>query len=61
MNDGLVVELDVFSGKNNGLVIAEVEFETQEQAELFQKPDWFGKEVTNDLAYRNSNLSKPAK
>lgn len=55
--DGLTAEVDVFEGSLNGLIFAEVEFETVEQAKSFVAPSWFGKDVTYDKHYHNSNLS----
>lgn len=49
-------EIDEFFGENDGLVIAEVEL--QSKNEDFNKPDWLGKEVTGDIRYYNSQLSK---
>jgi len=49
-------EVDEFFGDNHGLIIAEVEL-TGEQ-ESFLKPDWLGKEVTGEIKYYNSQLSK---
>ncbi len=49
-------EVDEFFNLNEGLIIAEVELNSED--EIFQKPDWLGKEVTGDLKYYNSNLSK---
>ena len=54
----LTVELDVFEGKFDGLVLAEVEFETEEDAGKFQAPDWFGEDVTFSGEYQNSRLSR---
>ncbi len=51
------VELDIFEGVHKGLVLAEVEFETKEQAEEFVAPGWFGEEVTFTARYHNSTLS----
>ncbi|MEE1030910.1 MAG: CYTH domain-containing protein [Ruminococcus sp.] len=56
--DGLTIELDVFHGKHEGLILAEVEFPTVEIAEGYQQPEWFGEEVTFSDKYHNSNLSK---
>lgn len=53
----LTIELDVFEGKFEGLLLAEVEFETQKEAENFQPPDWFGEDVTFSGEYQNSRLS----
>ena len=54
----LIIELDIFSGNLAGLILAEVEFVSQTQALNFTPPPWFGREVTQDAAYQNSNLSK---
>lgn len=54
---GYTIELDVFEGDLSPLVLAEVEFETEEQANTFTPPDWFGKDVTFDGRYHNSFLS----
>jgi CYTH domain-containing protein len=51
-------ELDVFEGVHEGLVIVEVEFPDQAQAEAFMPPAWFGQEVTFDGRYHNSYLSR---
>ncbi len=56
--DGLTIELDVFHGVFDGLVIAEVEFESIEQAENYQPPEWFGKDVSKDTNYHNATMSK---
>ena len=51
-----VYEVDVFYGENEGLVLAEIELQSED--ETFEKPDWLGKEVTEDIRYYNSYLSK---
>jgi len=51
------VELDVFEGAHQGIVLAEVEFSDVEEAERFTPPDWFGEEVTYDHRYANSYLA----
>lgn len=51
-------EIDVFSGRHAGLVVAEIELESEEQN--FLRPDWLGEEVTADPAYRNEELARPA-
>ena len=51
-----VWEIDEFLGENRGLVVAEVELMSEDQA--FQKPEWIGGEVTGDPRYFNSNLIK---
>jgi adenylate cyclase len=53
---GHVFEIDYFNGDNEGLVLAEVELETEnEEVEL---PSWIGQEVTGELKYYNSSLVK---
>jgi adenylate cyclase len=47
-------EVDVFHGKHEGLIIAEIELENE--SEQFEKPVWLGKEVTGNPEYYNSNL-----
>lgn len=55
-----IFEVDEFYGDNNGLVIAEVELNTKNEA--FLKPDWLGEEVTGIIKYYNSQLcEKPFK
>ncbi|MBQ6680172.1 MAG: CYTH domain-containing protein [Lachnospiraceae bacterium] len=52
-----MIELDVFHGKQEGLLLAEVEFPTLEEAEAFLPPEWFGEEVTYDPRYQNVSLA----
>jgi len=49
-------EIDIFEGENEGLVLAEVELSSAD--EVFSRPNWLGKEVTGDIRYYNSQLSK---
>lgn len=49
-------EIDEFFGDNEGLVVAEVELNSED--EVFEKPDWLGEEVTGDVKYYNSQISK---
>lgn len=48
--------IDVFHAENEGLILAEIELESED--ETFERPDWIGKEVTDDFRYFNSYLSK---
>lgn len=48
-------EVDVFHGKNESLIVAEIELKSETEA--FEKPDWAGEEVTYDDRYYNSYLS----
>lgn len=56
--DHLVAEVDVFETPFTPLIMAEVEFESEEQANAFEAPEWFGEEVTFDGRYHNSYMSK---
>ncbi len=49
-----IFEVDVFSGENKGLILAEVELTNE--TEVFEKPEWLGKEVSGDPQYYNANL-----
>lgn len=51
-----IFEVDEFLGDNQGLVIAEIEL--KDENDLFEKPDWIGKEVTGVIKYYNAVLSK---
>lgn len=51
-----VFEVDVFEGENKGLIVAEIELNSED--ELFEKPDWLGKEVTGEEKYYNASLSR---
>ncbi|HMP90500.1 MAG TPA: CYTH domain-containing protein [Kiritimatiellia bacterium] len=51
---GMTWEVDEFLGVNAGLVIAELELESEDQP--FERPDWLGAEVTGDPKYYNANL-----
>lgn len=52
----LMIELDVFSSPYPGMMLAEVEFQTEEEALTFLPPYWFGEEVTLNPKYHNSNM-----
>lgn len=52
------VELDIFEGVHAPLILAEVEFPNEEEANLFTPPAWFGEDVTFSSKYHNSSLSK---
>ena len=58
--EGRVIELDVFEGEFEGLVVAEVEFDSEDEAAGFVPPGWFGDEVTSDMHYSNAWLSENA-
>ena len=52
-----VIELDVFSGDLSGLVVAEVEFDSEDISKAFIPPTWFAQEITDDKRYKNKNLA----
>ena len=54
--EGHDFEVDVFKGANEGLIMAEVELSSEDEA--FEKPSWLGQEVTGDMRYHNSMLLK---
>ena len=51
-----IFEVDEFYDENEGLIIAEVELDSEN--DHFEKPNWLGKEVTGNIKYYNSQLSK---
>lgn len=55
VHEGATWEVDEFLGENHGLVVAEIELQSEDQ--VFAKPAWLAEEVTHDSRYFNSNLS----
>ncbi len=55
-NNGLFFEVDEFLNQNEGLIMAEIELPSENT--LFDKPDWLGEEVSGNIKYYNSYLSK---
>jgi CYTH domain-containing protein len=55
---GHTIELDVFHDALDGLVVAEVEFASDEEMAAFEPPDWFGEDVTDDGRYTNAWLAE---
>lgn len=56
MYKGLEWEVDEFFGDNEGLIVAEVELESEDQ--IFEKPPWLRQEITYDSRYTNSSLAR---
>ena len=54
---GLTIELDVYSAALSGLLVAEVEFQSEAAADGFDPPAWFGAEVTDDARFKNQRLA----
>jgi adenylate cyclase len=57
LEDHLIFELDVFSGRLASLILVEVEFETVNAATNFTPPAWFGLDVTDDKRFKNKTLA----
>jgi len=54
--EGKIWEIDEFAGENIGLIVAEIELESED--ETFSIPHWIGEEVTGDIRYYNSYLAR---
>jgi len=52
------IEIDVYRGRNEGLVVAEVEFRDETECRRFQPPDWFAAEVSGKSRYSNVRLAR---
>ena len=52
------IELDVFLGDSLGKMMAEVEFDSTEEADAFVAPNWLGPEVTKDKRYGNGDIAE---
>jgi len=57
IDGGLTAEVDIYEGELEGLMTTEVEFPSLEDAERFVAPEWFGKDVSEEKAYKNTSLS----
>ena len=55
------IELDIFKADLAGLIYAEVEFSSVEEAETFLPPEWFGKELTKEPGHTNADLALRAR
>ena len=53
----LTAEVDIYEGELEGLITTEVEVPSLEEAEAFVSPEWFGKDVSEEKAYKNTSLS----
>lgn len=54
---GYTAEVDIYEGELEGLMTTEVEFSSLEAAEGFTAPAWFGEDVSEERAYKNTSLS----
>jgi adenylate cyclase len=54
----LTIEIDIYHGRNQGLMVAEVEFPSQASCRRFKPPRWFGREITGEKRYSNVRLAR---
>ena len=54
----LIIEIDVYSRRNQGLIVAEVEFPNHTSRRKFKPPGWFGREITGEKRYSNVRLAR---
>ena len=54
----MTIEVDVYHGRNHGLIVAEVEFPNQVSRRKFKPPPWFGREITGEKRYSNIKLAR---
>ena len=60
-HDDLTIEVDVYGGELEGLVIAEVEFANEDAADGFEPPTWLGRELTDDSRFSTQRLALEGK
>jgi CYTH domain-containing protein len=53
-----IIELDIYHGRLEGLMTAEVEFDSDRDSAAFTPPHWFDKEITEESAYKNQSLAQ---
>lgn len=58
LENNLIAELDIFEQQLEGLIVVEVEFSNEEDANKFATPSWFGEDVSLDGRYTNGSLSR---
>jgi len=51
------LDVDVYGGSLEGLITAEIEFDSEQISESFEPPGWIGAEVTGETGYTNKNLA----
>lgn len=56
-HEGQTIEIDVFEGSLSGIVMTEVEFDSEQASTAFEPPEWLGKEVTGNPKYANETLA----
>ena len=56
--EGATAEVDVYGGALEGLIVVEVEFDSEPAADAFNPPPWFGRELTGDKRWSNAALAR---
>lgn len=56
--EGFVIEVDVYTGRHEGVVVAEVEFADEKTCRDFAPPDWFGEDVSGKSRYSNVAMAQ---
>lgn len=57
LDNNLIAELDIYDNQLKGFANVEIEFKNEEEYKNFIKPNWFGKDITKEKKFINSNLS----
>ena len=52
------IEIDVYTGRHDGVIVAEVEFADEKSCAEFVPPEWFGEDVTGNARYRNVEMAQ---
>ena len=55
--DELTIEVDVYGKELEGMIVAEIEFESAQDSQAFDPPEWMGTEVTGEAGYANESLA----
>ena len=58
LQEEIIAELDIYHDELEGLITVETEFTSEEQANGFLPPEWFGEDITKDKRYKNKNLAR---
>jgi adenylate cyclase len=57
-HEGMAIEVDVYAGELEGLVVGEIEFDSEEESEEFAPPEWLGRELTGERPFDNDRLAE---
>jgi adenylate cyclase len=56
-HDGRTIEIDVYGKALSGMVVAEIEFDSERESHTFEPPEWLGPELTGDPRFANESLA----